>query len=43
MRALTLLGLLVLASLTTACTPDNTPEGTDCVQSGRRGSIVTCY
>lgn len=41
MRALTLLGLLLLTGLA-ACTPDNTPDGTNCIQEGRRGRIVTC-
>lgn len=40
MRAVILFALLVLAG---ACTPDNTPQGTDCIQEGRRGRTVTCY
>lgn len=42
MRALTLFGLLLLTTLVAACVPDSTPDGTNCVQEGRRGSIVTC-
>lgn len=43
MRALTLLSLLLLTGFLAACTPDNTPQGTDCIQQGRRGGQVTCY
>ena len=43
MRALPLLGLLRLTTLAAACTPDNTPQGTNCIEEGRRGRQLTCY
>jgi len=39
MRAFTLLALLLLCA---ACTPDDTPQGTNCIQEGRRGRQVSC-